>query len=405
MAAQLFYLPYRPAINANGLTISGATLTFYGTGTTTFQTVFAESGLVTPLANPLSANSAGVWPAIYMDGTKTYRVVMKDAGGAVLGDTDPYLVSITDSLTTALSTVATNTAANATTAQTSATNAATSATSAALSYSSAVAIGYYYTTRAAGAAARPLNSLFTSDETGTLSIFKVIAGAPFYQLVQTISTTGGTGTVTSVAVSGGTTGLTVTGSPITTTGTITLGGTLAIANGGTGATTQAAAQTALGLGTMATQAAGAVNITGGTGANLTLSATTLTAPIINGGTIGAPATPTANSPAPVGLTQNNITASYTLVLADFFSKDIYITGTTAAQTLTFPANASVAAPVDCAVVVTNASNQPWTIAITSDSLLWSPAGTVGSRTLAANGTCTLIKKAATVCWIYGIGLT
>ncbi len=44
----------------------------------------------------------------------------------------------------------------------------------------------------------------------------------------------GGGTVTSVAFSGGTTGLTVSGSPITTSGTITLAGTLAVANGGTG---------------------------------------------------------------------------------------------------------------------------------------------------------------------------
>jgi len=45
------------------------------------------------------------------------------------------------------------------------------------------------------------------------------------------------GTVTSVGVSGGTTGLTTTGSPVTTTGTITLGGTLAVASGGTGTAT------------------------------------------------------------------------------------------------------------------------------------------------------------------------
>lgn len=56
---------------------------------------------------------------------------------------------------------------------------------------------------------------------------------------------GGTGTVTSVAVSGGTTGLTTSGGPITAAGTITLGGTLAIGNGGTGQTTAAAAITAL----------------------------------------------------------------------------------------------------------------------------------------------------------------
>ncbi len=46
----------------------------------------------------------------------------------------------------------------------------------------------------------------------------------------------GSGSVTSVDVSGGTTGLTVSGGPITTSGTFTLGGSLAIAAGGTGAT-------------------------------------------------------------------------------------------------------------------------------------------------------------------------
>ena len=63
----------------------------------------------------------------------------------------------------------------------------------------------------------------------------------------TVNVSAGTGTVTSVALSGGTTGLTVTGSPITTTGTITLAGTLAVANGGTGGTTTATARTNLGL--------------------------------------------------------------------------------------------------------------------------------------------------------------
>jgi hypothetical protein len=45
---------------------------------------------------------------------------------------------------------------------------------------------------------------------------------------------GGSGTVTSVNVSGGSTGLSFSGGPITTTGTITASGTLAVANGGTG---------------------------------------------------------------------------------------------------------------------------------------------------------------------------
>lgn len=54
------------------------------------------------------------------------------------------------------------------------------------------------------------------------------------------------GGVTSVNVSGGTTGLTTSGGPITSSGTITLGGVLAVSSGGTGAITAAAALTSLG---------------------------------------------------------------------------------------------------------------------------------------------------------------
>lgn len=68
-------------------------------------------------------------------------------------------------------------------------------------------------------------------------------GTNFYQA-------GASGTVKSVALSGGTTGLTVSGSPITSSGTITLAGTLAVANGGTGATTAATARTNLGATTV-----------------------------------------------------------------------------------------------------------------------------------------------------------
>ena len=58
-------------------------------------------------------------------------------------------------------------------------------------------------------------------------------------------TSGGVGTVTSVDVSGGTTGLTTSGGPVTGSGTITIAGTLALANGGTGATTQPGAANAV----------------------------------------------------------------------------------------------------------------------------------------------------------------
>jgi hypothetical protein len=73
----------------------------------------------------------------------------------------------------------------------------------------------------------------------------------------------GEGPVTSVNVTGGTTGLTTFGGPVTQVGTITLDGTLNLVNGGTGATTAFDARANLGLGSMATQDEGLVNITGG----------------------------------------------------------------------------------------------------------------------------------------------
>ena len=86
---------------------------------------------------------------------------------------------------------------------------------------------------------------------------------------------GGSGTVTSVQVSGGTTGLSYSGGPITTNGTITLSGTLIVANGGTGATTLTDGGVLLGSGTGAITALGqATNgqlVIGSTGADPVLA--------------------------------------------------------------------------------------------------------------------------------------
>jgi hypothetical protein len=80
------------------------------------------------------------------------------------------------------------------------------------------------------------------------------------------------GTVTSVDVSGGTTGLTTTGGPITSSGTITLGGTLAVANGGTGANTLTANYLLKGNGTSAVQSSIAYDNGGALGVNTTAAA-------------------------------------------------------------------------------------------------------------------------------------
>lgn len=120
----------------------------------------------------------------------------------------------------------------------------------------------------------------------------------------------GAGTVTSVSGSGGTTGLTLSGGPITSSGTLTLGGTLVVSNGGTGATTLTgyvkgngtSAMTAsatipntdiTGLGTISTQSASSVAITGGaidgtTIGGTTAAAGTFTSVAMTSGTITTP---------------------------------------------------------------------------------------------------------------------
>lgn len=105
----------------------------------------------------------------------------------------------------------------------------------------------------------------------------------------------GNGSVTSVALSGGTTGLTVSGSPITSSGTITLAGTLAATNGGTGQSTYTVGDLLVGGATntltkLAGVATGNALISGGVGAAPSYGKIGLTThvsgtlPVANGGT-------------------------------------------------------------------------------------------------------------------------
>jgi hypothetical protein len=101
--------------------------------------------------------------------------------------------------------------------------------------------------------------------------------------------------------------------------------------------------------------------------------------------------------------QNTQTGSYTLVLADS-GKHIY-RGSGSAATWTIPANSSVAYPVGTALTFINLSATSVSIAITTDTMYLSSAGTTGTRTLAQYGSATAVKIASTTWIISGSGLT
>ena len=90
----------------------------------------------------------------------------------------------------------------------------------------------------------PYNGLFVGNVSNTAGVLgpglenqvlQIKSGSPSWQTF-----TPGTGSVTSIDVSSGSTGMVFSGGPVTTTGTITMSGTLVVANGGTGRTTNTA---------------------------------------------------------------------------------------------------------------------------------------------------------------------
>jgi len=102
--------------------------------------------------------------------------------------------------------------------------------------------------------------------------------------------------------------------------------------------------------------------------------------------------------------ENSQSANYTLVLGDA-GQFIYHPATdNNARTFTIPANASVAYTIGTVISFVNMINTV-TIAITTDTMTLAGTGTTGSRTLAANGTCTAIKIGTTAWIISGTGLT
>ena len=183
----------------------------------------------------------------------------------------------------------------------------------------------------------------------------------------------------SVGLSGGTTGLTVSGSPVTGSGTMTLGGTLVVANGGTGATTASGARSNLGA--------------AASGANTDITALEQDVTVTETGTIAA------GSIGFRGIPQNAQTAAYTLALADA-GKHIAIT----TGGVIIPANGTTAFPIGTTIVIFNNSNATQSITITTDTLRQAGTTNTGARTLAVYGVASLIKVAAML-WVITANVT
>jgi hypothetical protein len=146
----------------------------------------------------------------------------------------------------------------------------------------------------------------------------------------------------------------------------------------------------------------------GTGTTLALTTSpNFTTPVLGTPTSGNLANCTVdgtNNVGFLGIPQNPQTGNYTLVAADA-GKHIYHASGSAAASYTIPANSSVSYTTGTAVSFVNLSANAVTIAITTDTMYLSSAGTTGSRTLAQYGTATAVKVANTTWIIAGSGLT
>jgi hypothetical protein len=158
-------------------------------------------------------------------------------------------------------------------------------------------------------------------------------------------------------------------------------------------------------------ASGVLALQGAGNTGISISAAgvpTLTGPVLGTPASGTLSNCTVDGTSSVGylnIPQNSQSAAYTLVLADAGKHIFHPVGDNNARTFTIPANSSVAYPIGTAITFINMAVANVTIAITTDTLILSSAGTTGSRTLATNGSATCIKITSTSWLISGSGLT
>lgn len=105
-----------------------------------------------------------------------------------------------------------------------------------------------------------------------------------------------------------------------------------------------------------------------------------------------------------GMPQNAQNGNYTLVLTDA-GKTIYKASGGAGETITIPANASVAFPVGTVIEVINQGGGDLSLAITTDTLTWLGVGSTGTRTIGDDGSAVIRKVTSTAWVVSGVNLS
>jgi hypothetical protein len=146
-----------------------------------------------------------------------------------------------------------------------------------------------------------------------------------------------------------------------------------------------------------------INAAGNTVANVTSTGISITGNI-SATVADATTLNTAASVGYLGMPQNSKSASYTLLIGDM-GKHIYVTAT--GQTITIPANSSVAYPIGATIVIiAGPSATTVSIAITTDTMyLAGSSNTTGTRTLAQYAEASLVKVATDTWYISGVGIS
>jgi hypothetical protein len=86
---QLFQLPKQQNVGPNLVPLASAKAYFYATGTSTAQDTYSDSTLETEHDHPVVADTAGRFPAIYLDPLLVYKVVITTASGVEIYEADP----------------------------------------------------------------------------------------------------------------------------------------------------------------------------------------------------------------------------------------------------------------------------------------------------------------------------